>query len=522
MPLVVAGFSLAHKDAKKTDNNTRVPWVSAPQKSPNKSLVWDKSATIENHIKSVYGGYQYTDAHTRLKTGKFDVVNCTYTLVYGGLQWLDAVNRTAFSDFALQHNISKRIVYNSRLPFIDKQSRGVNGSFNQYDVLTRSAWGLPPKQDQQIRIAWDSSYTAKREVSIDTNPYVPVPEITDIPTNQIQQVYFIMHSLSVNVLPSNTAIDVGSISLSIDIDAFAWTMNMQVLDGIELIRPDVNGNKEVQINIDGYIWIFIVESYTENKKFADNSWTVTGRSKTAYLSAPYKLPISNTYTSLINAAQIVDNELLNSGFTATYSTVDWAVNADAFSYQNLTAMQAIRRVADAIGGVILPHQSADSLIINPRYQASPWDWGTATPKAIITHDVITGMSGNWQPKPDINGVYVGGNTVGVECFVKRTGTAGDQLAAQHVENLITHQDAGREKGRNILSDRGKQEVVSIELPILPIGQTPEIYQCGDLLEIQETSTWRAMVLSININASVNNGAITAEQTVSLEKHYGEY
>ena len=265
-------------------------------------------------------------------------------------------------------------------------------------------------------------------------------------------------------------------------------------------------------------------SYTENKKFGDNSWTVAGRSKTAYLANPYKLPISNTYTSLINAAQIVNNELVGSGFTATYNTVDWGINADAFSYQSLTAMQAIRRIADAVGGVILPHQSANSLIINPRYQASPWNWGVVVPKATITNDIIIGMSGNWQPKPDINGVYVGGNTVGVECFVKRTGTAGDKLAGQHVGNLITHQDVGREKGRNIISDRGKQEVVSVQLPVLPLGETPAIYECGDLLEINEgvAGVWRAMVLSINITAAVNNGAITAEQTVSLEKHYGEY
>jgi hypothetical protein len=119
-------------------------------------------------------------------------------------------------------------------------------------------------------------------------------------------------------------------------------------------------------------------------------------------------------------------------------------------------------------------------------------------------------------------VYVSGNTTGVECFVKRTGTAGADLGAQFIDNLITHQDAGREKGRNIISNRGKQEVITIELPMLPVGQTPAVYKCGDLLEIDEGAlgVWRGIVLGTSISASANGGAITATQTLSIEKHYG--
>lgn len=345
----------------------------------------------------------------------------------------------------------------------------------------------------------------------------------DIPINDIQHVYFIMHNLTVSALPAYDEIDAIDIRMKIDIDSYAWSLAMNVADGIELIKPGELGVKETQINIDGHKFNFIVESYTQNEQFASKSWFVSGRSKTAYLTAPYKLPISATYGDALLASQIVNTELLNSGFTFSYATVDWLVTASAFSYQNLTTLQAVKHVSDAIGGVILPHREDSQITINPRYKYSPWDWMTSTPKATLTSDIFISMSGNWQPKPDINGVYVGGNTTGVECFVKRTGTAGNKLSRQVVENLITHQDAGRERGRNIICDRGKQEVVSIKMSILPIGETPSIYDCGDLLEIiQPTSTWRGIVIGIEIyiERATETKPMKATQTLFIERHYG--
>ena len=58
--------------------------------------------------------------------------------------------------------------------------------------------------------------------------------------------------------------------------------------------------------------------------------------------------------------------------------------------------------------------------------------------------------------------------------------------------------------------------------MLPIGQTPEIYECGDLLEISEQTVWRGMVIGINIAVTQANSdtPITAFQTLSIERHYG--
>jgi hypothetical protein len=520
--LIVGSFSSVHKNAHSVDSKKTIDWVSAPRKTNNISIIYDKTLLVDYQISVLFSKVPDKDNHLKvIWSNNNQPLDNIIAIKNGGLFSVDNINSYVFADFAEQLDKSKRIQYRPVLLYKDISKRGVIGKLLNYDNLTESSWGMPAPQQIHSSIAWDKNFTARRGIVIDTNPVVIIPPIPP-PSNLIQQVYFIMHSLAIVVLPARTQIDVTGLSVSIDIDAFAWLLNMQVADGIELIRPDINGNKEVEINVDGYVWEFIIESYTENKEFGDNSWTVTGRSKTAYLTTPYKLPVSTTYTSALNAAQIIDTELVGSGFTASYDTVDWLVSANAFSYQNLTSMQAIKRVADAVGGVILPHQTSNSIIINPRYQSSPWDWLTAIPEAILTSDVIIKMSGNWRPRPDITGVYVSGNTTGVECFVKRTGTAGADLGAQFIDNLITHQDAGREKGRNIISNRGKQEVITIELPMLPVGQTPAVYKCGDLLEIDEGAlgVWRGIVLGTSISASANGGAITATQTLSIEKHYG--
>ena len=356
----------------------------------------------------------------------------------------------------------------------------------------------------------------------DTNPSYPKPPLP--PKNAILQVYFIMHTITVVKLPERSVIEVKDLSLQLDIDSWSWlsTLNLVNKADFDLVKPGAGGVQEIEVNIDGYIWEFIIEKYRDNRQFNRTGYTINGRSKTAYLAAPYKLPASRTETALKTANQLIDIELLNTGFSVNYNTEDWLVDAGAFSYQNATPMQAVLKVAGSIGGVVLPDKRAKQITIHPRYRISPWDWPMASAAVTITSDIIRSISGDWQPRPEINAVYVSGRTQGVNCFVKRTGTAGDQLGRQVIDNLITHADAGRERGRNVISDRGNQELMTIELPLLQSGQVPGIYDPGELLEIDEGggNVWRGIVVKSQIQASIKSGAITASQKITIERHHG--
>jgi hypothetical protein len=298
---------------------------------------------------------------------------------------------------------------------------------------------------------------------------------------------------------------------------------------IDLIKPSASGAVEIEITVNGYIWVFVVEQYAMDKSMSltngtakpQISYSVSGRSKTAYLADPYKLSVSYEETASLTAQQLAEAEVTSDGWTINWNTVVWTVPPGAYYYTDKTPIQAVRMIADSVGAVILPDPSEDQITINPRYQASAWDWDTATPSALLTLDVIKRLASRWNPKPDIDGVYVSGEAQGVSCFVRRQGTAGANLATEVVDRLITHQDAGRERGRNIISDGGNQEVIDIELPLMPTGTQPELFEPGELIEIDEGggTTWRALVLGTRIDAGDVLSGLKVRQTLSLERHH---
>lgn len=356
----------------------------------------------------------------------------------------------------------------------------------------------------------------------DTYPTVQVVE-QGVRKNQILEVYIIMNTVTAVKLPERTPIELGDVRLSHDRDAWAWGLSATVLGdaSINLIRPDVSGNKEIEISINGWLWEFVVEGYGRDKEFAGAAVRVNGRSKTAYLASPYKRPSFYEESAIRTAQQLAEQEVSLDGWSVLWNTVAWTVPAGGYNYSQKTPIQAVNMIAGAVGAKILPHRTDKVITINPAYPISPWNWAAATPDATLTKDVIKKLSEDWQPKPNINGVYVAGQNSGVSCFVKRVGSAGDQLAQQVVDQLITHQDAGRERGRNILSDSGMQEIIDAHLPLMPSGQEPGLFVSGELLEIDEGAgvTWKALVIGTAIDVKNTNDGLGINQVLTLERHH---
>ena len=68
-----------------------------------------------------------------------------------------------------------------------------------------------------------------------------------------------------------------------------------------------------------------MESFQKQREFADGGVRCSGRSRTALLAAPYapaRVKVANEARSM---AQLVAEELVDTGFTSHYETVDWTV-----------------------------------------------------------------------------------------------------------------------------------------------------------------------------------------------------
>lgn len=321
-------------------------------------------------------------------------------------------------------------------------------------------------------------------------------------------------------LPDSMPIPLTGLSLTHDLDSWAIGLQAQVPDRatLDLIAPGPSGPVEVQIGINNYQFSAIIESWDESRAFGNTGYTVTGRSRSALLAAPYSTLKSRLESGARTANQLADDELLNTGWTLVWDAPDWLVPAGIYSYQGKTLMDSIITVAQAAGLVVQPDPVEKIIRVLPRYPVSPWGWDAATPDAVIHDYHIQSASVRWSPKPAYNGVYVSGQNAGVTVYGKRAGTAGDNVAPMVVDPLITEVAAGQERARNILSDTGKISLVSLTMPVYYTA--PGLILPGKLVEVRDTTeTWRGMVTGLSVDVQNSDGELTATQTLEIERHH---
>ena len=352
---------------------------------------------------------------------------------------------------------------------------------------------------------------------------VPPPAEPDI-----LETYMIANSVSVVVLPDRVPLDMTGIRIGRDIDSFAWTLSAQLFGRTSLnqVRPDAAGPKQVEVTINGHVWVFLIERYSGTGKLADERYTLTGASRTQLLAAPYAPARSQVNTAPINAELAASNELINTGFTLEWDTwqlgpPDWTMPAGAFSYQAQTPMQVLAALAETAGGVVSPALAADVLTILPRYRAPVWQWSSAIMDRIIPAAIVSDWGSEWQPQPEWNSCYVSGTNYGVSVDVRRAGTAGDNPAPDVFTDWMTGTDPARSRGAAELCKGGNQEVVTLNLPLFPEATAPGLVTPAQLCEVRDVEeTWRGLCLGTEITAE-GVGASRVKQTLRLERHHRE-
>jgi len=335
-----------------------------------------------------------------------------------------------------------------------------------------------------------------------------------------QRVWKIVNQISVVRLSDSTPVPVLGVSLTSDYDSWCWGLSMTLPDraALDLVSPVGGSPVEVEITINGYVWTAVVESFEERRSFGKgrNGYVVTGRSRSAELAAPRALTRSYTAASDLTAVQLAEAELTPYGWTLDWSPPDWLVPAGAFAYRDLAPLEAAGLTAAAVGAKFQSDRENKILYALPRYPLSPWAWDAATPDATLTSNLIDMLSLRWEEEPGWNGVYVSGQNQGVLVNVKRTGSDGTPVSPMIVDPLITHVDAGRERGRIILSGGGKKARVAVELPLLPLGENPGLLAVGQLAEVQDgVETWRGLVTGVSIETQRPR----VRQRIELERHY---
>lgn len=400
-----------------------------------------------------------------------------------------------------------------------------NRAIQPRDSLQQSAFSSNRTQDEPVIIPWGPGRKAKDDtVDSDYGGEIDVIEKSQPEEPEIRETYLLMNTISVVTLPDRTPIEMSNMDISLDIDSFSWALSGELwgASSLALVEPDQDGPKQIEVNINGWKWIFIVERYTGSRAFGQEQYTIYGTSRTQLLAAPYAPKRSKSNSSNLNAKQAITEELANTGFSAVYplldaySTPDWIIPGGSFSYQSETAMTVVARLASTAGAVIIPSRDADQLNIKPRYPASPWSWNTATMDKIIPASMVINLSASWRPEPEYNAVYVSGTHTGVAVNVKRQGTAGDKPAPDILEDWLTETQVNTERGRNELAKAGHQSITTLEMPLTDSNTAPGLIEPGQLVEVQDVSgNWRGLCLSSAVRTAI--GKVT--QVIDLERHF---
>jgi hypothetical protein len=338
-----------------------------------------------------------------------------------------------------------------------------------------------------------------------------------------------MNASSMIEVSSGLPLEFQDLSIDLDADSFVWTMGCTVMTTASMnqIRPSAAGPAEVDVTVNGYVWRFIIESYSVNHQFAKKSFKVTGVSRHQLLAKPYAPTSTGRIDSQSNAYQVMAGQLQFTGFSVTRQTnlTDYVIPAGAWGWEEKTPLEVISELASAQGAILVPDREQDIIHVKHRYkQIGPWDYAAQEPvfvDVIVVDTLTMSYTGKWEPNPEYDVVLVSGITDGVATTVQRADKPGTAPAPDIFDDLNVESTQCRERGLTELSASGDQEIVTLELPLMPSG-APGLIEPGMILEYREDQTpannWRGNVLGVSLSVT-KPGTARVKQTVKVERHH---
>lgn len=335
----------------------------------------------------------------------------------------------------------------------------------------------------------------------------------------VQRVYVVINDVQLVRADDGTAIDCTSLTLSADVDSWAWSWRATISarDQAKLAPAAGAAACELLAHVNGQVWRVIVESAQRDREWSKASLSIGGRSASAIWDAPYAA--QRTFNNMAVGAmtqQLALDALATNGVLSNWAidwqVPDWLVPAGVWSHQG-TPISAICRIAEAAGGYVQSAPAGGRLMVLPRYLAAPWAWDSLVPDIELPADVVRQEGIEWVSKAIYNRAFVSGTTAGgVLGRVTRAATAGDLVAPMITDALCTDVMAARARALPVLSDVGRQAMVQLRLPVL--AQTGAIVP-GKLVQYVDGDLTR---LGMTRSLSIQAGRASVWQTIGVQTY----
>lgn len=388
-----------------------------------------------------------------------------------------------------------------------RMHRSVSGLWARASTADTQRWLPWTKYSRQLRKGW-GVVTPPEEPPINEHGTWVVP---------LRGVYIMTNVATLVRVDDATSLPVLALSASTDADSWAWRVDATLpAASMDAVMPGIDGRPVLlQATINGYSVRWLAESVTRERSFGSDRIRVTGRSPSALLADPFAVAYQFASASAITAQQAALAAITATGLPAGWSLgwhiTDWLLPAGLWQHQG-TPLSAVQRIAEAAGAYLQTDRTAQVLHVRSRYPESPWNWGALTPDVVLPAAVALRESVEWSDKPAYTEVHVQGQTGGAYGRVIRAGTTGGLVAPMVVDDLITHLDAARQRGRAVLGDTGRQQRVSLSLPL---NDDTGLLQVGQLIDVTEgTQIRRGLVRGVACAYAMPK----ARQTVEVQIH----
>ena len=326
--------------------------------------------------------------------------------------------------------------------------------------------------------------------------------------------WYILNSLEVTRLDNGQKIIVMDGNYNTDRSRWCWSYGLTVpASEINKLEPIAGQPVILKIIVNGNEHHMLLESRNRSRRFAQDTYTLTGRSQSALLDAPSSPTRSFLQENERTSVQLAQAELdrVNSNTQLDWKLIDelgWILPINSLSYSSLTPIAAIKLIVESAGGFIYSEKNSNTLSIRPLYKKTFWDSiAIADYDRLVPISLVKDQSTDYEVYPDYNGITLSNDRSGLTGQVKRTGTSADTLLETANDSLFTVESMGA-FGKAKLAKAGMVEKHSLNMPI-----SAEVGECvpGELIAFN--AEWWGIVDSVSV--SFNHAAVN--QTIKVER-----
>ncbi|KAB0650723.1 hypothetical protein F7P73_15660 [Acinetobacter bohemicus] len=517
-----------------------IPWAKPIFKAHNSAFYFERSLSLSNHAS-----VGFDKANTLHRAVQIIHEQTTGLSRSAYLKWQE--NEKLFISRSLVFDESKKLRINRNTDWVELVRKRKTFTYSHqvahvFEKRLIFEWDKGLELITSSDIAWDKAKAIHyRKHEIQPWPQPELPEYTGstdlnfvclchdvdshnvilnfgadecIPSIPNRNGWYILNSLSVNRLDNGEKINVLDGNYSTDRSRWCWSYSLTVpASEIAKLEPIAGQPVILRIMVNGFEHHMMLENRSRSRRFAQETYSLSGRSQTALLDAPYAPTRSFLQENERTARQLCQAELdrVNSSIQLNWQLIDelsWILPMNSLSYSNLTPIAAIKLIVESAGGFIYSEKNSNTLTIKPKYKKTFWDSITiADYDRLIPMSMTKDQSTDYELYPDYNGITLSNDQTGLTGQVKRTGTSADILLETVNNSLFTVESMGA-YGKAQLAKAGMVETHSL---VMPIGL--DVGECAP----GELTAFNAEWWGISDGVSVSFTHAVVNQTVKVER-----